>query len=112
MDRCVAREGVAMADRSEMARRPVRAPMPSRSRRRWAIAGGVAAVWIILLAVSRSIVGGTALLLLISAVAVSLKKKLRDLGLDPGHPWDQRGATPPRRGRGDGRPHGPRAPVQ
>src|SRR5260370_17887869 len=99
MDRCVAREGVAMADRSDMARRPVRAPMPSRSRRRWAIAGGVAAVWIILLAVSRSIVGGTALLLLISAVAVGGFLALRYLGIHRDHPSVQRAATRPWRAR-------------
>jgi len=74
--------------------------MPSRSRRRWAIAGGVAAVWIILLAVSHSIVGGTALLLLISAVAVGSFLALRYLGIDRDHPWVQRAATRPWR---DGR---------
>ena len=89
-----------MANRRDMADRPLRAPMPSRSRKRWALAGGIAGLWVILLAGTRSIVGGTALLLLIAALVIGSFLALRYLGIDRGHPWVQRAATRPWR---DGR---------
>jgi FHA domain len=88
-----------MADRSQ-AGRPVRAPMPARTRKRWAIAGGVAALWVVLLAVTQSLVGGTALLLLIAAFGIVVYLALRQLGVDRHHPWVQRASTRPWR---DGR---------
>ena len=89
-----------MADRSEMPGRPLRAPMPSRSRKRWALVGGIAGLWMILLVGAHSIVGGTALLLLITALAIGCLLTLRYLGIDRDHPWVQRAATRPWR---DGR---------
>jgi hypothetical protein len=89
-----------MADRGQMAGRPLRAPMPARTRKRWAIAGCVAALWVLLLAVTQSIVGGTVALLLIAALAIGGCLGLRYLGIDRHHPWIQRAATRPWR---DGR---------
>ncbi|MGE5290859.1 MAG: FHA domain-containing protein [Micromonosporaceae bacterium] len=89
-----------MADRGEMGDRPLRAPVPSRNRKRWAIAGGIAGLWMLLLAGTHSIVGGTAVLLLIAALAVGVFVGLRSLGFDRYHPWVQRAATRPWR---DGR---------
>ena len=89
-----------MTDRGEMADRPPRAPVPSRNRKRWAIAGGIAGLWVLLLAGTHSIVGGTAVLLLIAALAVGIFLGLRALGFDRYHPWVQRAATRPWR---DGR---------
>ena len=39
-----------MTDRGEAMRRPPRAPMPRRTRRRWAVAAGAAACWAVALA--------------------------------------------------------------
>ncbi len=89
-----------MANRSEMADRPLRAPMPSRSRKRWAMAGGVAGLWMILLIATGSILGGTVLLLMIAALGIGSLLTLRYLGIDRNHPWVKRAATRPWR---DGR---------
>jgi hypothetical protein len=89
-----------MADRGETADRPRRIPVPSRSRRRWAVAGGIAGAWVFLLAVTHSIAGGTMVLLVVAALAVGIYFGLRWLGFDRHHPWVQRAATRPWR---DGR---------
>jgi len=98
--RIVDKEALAMADRSELAGRPIRAPMPARTRKRWAAAGGVAGLWMLLLVGTHSIVGGTALVLLIAALAIGGVLTLRCFGIDRDHPWVQRAATRPWR---DGR---------
>jgi FHA domain len=74
--------------------------MPARTRKRWAIAGCVAAAWVLMLAVTRSVVAGTAMLLLAAAFAIGTLLALRCLGIDRHHPWVQRAATRPWR---DGR---------
>jgi hypothetical protein len=84
-----------MADRSDMAGRPLRAPMPSRTRRRWAVAGGIAGLWMLLLVSTQSIVAGTAVLLLIAGLAIVCLLGLRSLGIDRDHPWVRRAATRP-----------------
>jgi hypothetical protein len=89
-----------MADRSQMAGRPIRAPMPARTRKRWAIACCVAGLWVLLLAGTESIVGGTVLLLLVAALGIGIYLALRSLGIDRHHPWVQRASARPWR---DGR---------
>jgi FHA domain len=89
-----------MADRGEMTDRPLRTPVPSRRRKRWAITGGIAGLWLLVLVGTHSIVGGTAVLLLIAALGVVVLLALRWLGFDRHHPWVQRAATRPWR---DGR---------
>ena len=84
-----------MANRSEMADRPLRPPMPSRSRKRWAVVAGIAGLWLILLGATHSIVASTALLVLVAALAVGSLRTLRHLGIDRDHPWIQRAATRP-----------------
>jgi len=74
--------------------------MPARTRRRWAIAGCVAGLWVLLLAVTQSVVGGTAVLLLAAALGIGTCFALRWLGIDRHHPWVQRASTRPWR---DGR---------
>ena len=64
-----------MANRSELADRPLRPPMPPRSRKRWAVVGGIAGLWMVLLAGTRSIVGGTALVVLIAAMAIGSRSR-------------------------------------
>ena len=52
-----------MTDRGEAMRRPPRAPMPRRTRMRWAVVAAVATCWAVALAMTGSVVSGTVLLL-------------------------------------------------
>ena len=58
-----------MLEGREPVRRPPRMPMPRRSRKRWLVVAGVAALWAVLLYLTGSMVAGTALLLLLGALA-------------------------------------------
>jgi FHA domain len=89
-----------MADRSDVMRRPPRVPLRPRSRRRWAVAAGIGCVWALLLAGTGSLVVGTALLMLVAAIAIVCAVALRSLGIDSDHPWARVMATRPWR---DGR---------
>jgi FHA domain len=89
-----------MADRNDALRRQSRAPLQSRSRRRWAVAAGLAGLWAFLLADTGSLVAGTALLLLLAAFVTLCMVALRGLGMTRDHPWVQRLAARPWR---DGR---------
>jgi hypothetical protein len=89
-----------MADRSDVLRRQSRAPLQSRSRRRWLAAAGLAALWAFLLAYTGSLVAGTALLLLLAVFVTLCVVALRGLGITRAHPWVQRLAARPWR---DGR---------
>lgn len=90
-----------MADRSDVMRRPPRVPLRPRSRRRWAVAAGVAALWALLLAGTGSLVVGTALLMLFAAVGVVCAVALRSLGINGDHPWVRQLATRPWRDGSD-----------
>ena len=79
-----------MTDRGEAMRRPPRAPMPRRTRRRWAVAAGVAACWAVALATTGSVVAGTALLLLMAALGTACVLAMRAVGVSAAHPWVQR----------------------
>jgi hypothetical protein len=89
-----------MADRSDVPRRQSRVPLQSRSRRRWAVAAGLAGLWAFLLADTGSLVAGTALLLLLAAFVTLCVVALRGLGMTRDHPWVRRMAARPWR---DGR---------
>lgn len=78
-----------MTDRGQAARRPARAPMPRRTRRRWAVAAGVAASWALLIGTTGSLVAGTAFLLVIAAIVAGGVAGLRAMGVGPAHPWVQ-----------------------
>jgi hypothetical protein len=69
--------------------------MPRRSRRRWAIAAGVAVCWALLLAVTGSLVAGTALLLVVAALVAGCVLGLRSMGVSADHPWVQQLAARP-----------------
>jgi len=84
-----------MADLREAVRRPPHAPMPRRSRKRWAVAAGIAGCWALLLAVTGSVFGGTALLLLLAALGAACVLSMRSMGIDAGHPWVKQLATRP-----------------
>ena len=79
----------------EAARRPTRAPLRQRNRRRWAVAGGVAACWVILEVVTGSVVSATVVLMVIAALAIAGVGGLRTLGVTRDHPWMQRMASRP-----------------
>ena len=84
-----------MAGDNQAGRRPTRAPLPRRSRRRWAIAGGVAACFVILYVVTGSAVSATMVLVVIAALAAAALGGLRALGITADHPWLRRMAARP-----------------
>lgn len=77
------------------ARRPPRTPVRQRSRRRWAVAGGVAASWVVLEVLTGSVVSATVALLVIAVLAAVTVGGLRALGITREHPWIQRAASRP-----------------
>ncbi len=79
----------------EAARRPTRAPLRRRSRQRWAVAGGVAACWLVLEVVTGSAVSATIVLMVIAVLAAAGVGGLRTLGITRDHPWIRRMASRP-----------------
>jgi hypothetical protein len=77
------------------ARRQVRTPLRQRSRRRWAIAGGVAAGWVVLEIVTGSAVSATVLLVALAVLGAGCVGGLRALGITRDHPWLRRLASRP-----------------
>jgi hypothetical protein len=84
-----------MTDNREAARRPVRAPLARRSRRRWAIAGGVAVCWLVLEFMTGSAVTATILLVAIAGLGAAGMAGLRALGITRDHPWLRQMAARP-----------------
>jgi hypothetical protein len=84
-----------MTEGSQAARRPVRTPLRQRSRRRWAITGGVAACWVVLEVVTGSAVSATVLMVTIAGLGVAAAAGLRALGVTRDHPWLRRLASRP-----------------
>jgi hypothetical protein len=76
-------------------RDPARAPLRRRSRQRWAVAGGVAACWLVLEVVTGSVVSATVVLMMIAALAAAGVGGLRALGVTKDHPWLRRMASRP-----------------
>jgi hypothetical protein len=69
--------------------------MRQKSRRRWAIAGGVAASWVVLEVLTGSVVSATVALVVIAGLVVVTVGGLRALGITREHPWIQRAASRP-----------------
>ena len=84
-----------MTEGRDPARRQARAPLRQRSRRRWAVAGGVAACWVVLEVVTGSVLGATVLLVIIAGLGVASVGGLRALGITRDHPWLRRLASRP-----------------
>jgi FHA domain len=84
-----------MSEHGEAMRRPARASLPPRTRKRWKIAAGVAVAWVIMFAISGSVTGATVLLIVLAAFAVVAFFGLRALGVTRDHPWIQRIAARP-----------------
>jgi hypothetical protein len=59
------------------------------------LAAGLALTWLLMLYVTGSFVGGTALLLLLMVLGICCVVGLRSAGIGPGHPWVRRLATRP-----------------
>ena len=79
----------------EAAGRRGRAPLRQRSRRRWAVAAGVAACWVVLEVVTGSVVSATVLLVIIAGLAALTVGGLRALGITRDHPWLRQMASRP-----------------
>jgi hypothetical protein len=84
-----------MIEGGEAARRPVRAPLRQRGRRRWAVAGGVAMCWLVAERITGSVVAATVLLVVIAGLGVAAVAGLRAMGITRDHPWLRRIATRP-----------------
>ncbi len=84
-----------MAGGEEAASRRGRAPLRQRSRRRWAVAGGVAAGWVVLEIMTGSAVSATVVLVVIAGLGGASLAGLRALGITRDHPWIQRMASRP-----------------
>ena len=84
-----------MTGGEEAASRRGRAPLRQRSRRRWAVAGGVAAGWVVLEVMTGSAVSATVVLVVIAALGGASLAGLRALGITRDHPWIQRMASRP-----------------
>jgi hypothetical protein len=79
-----------MSEGREAARRPVRAPLRGRSRRRWAIAGGVAVSWLVVDRLTGSFVTAAIVLVVIAGLGVAVVVGLRAMGITRDHPLLQR----------------------
>jgi hypothetical protein len=84
-----------MTGGKQAARRPKRAPLRSRYRRRWAVVGGVAACWLVLEVMTGSIVSATIVLMVIATLAAAGAGGLRAMGITRDHPWIRRMASRP-----------------
>jgi FHA domain len=101
--RLIEQDGAPMTDSREDMRRPPHVPLgsparghaPGRSRRRWAIAAGVAGGWVLMYIITGSLTGATALLLLLAAIGAGVVVALRLLGFTREHPWVRGAASRP-----------------
>src|SRR5438552_2033799 len=84
-----------MSGGEEAAPRQARAPLRQRSRRRWAVAGGVAAGWLVLEVMTGSAVSATLVLVAVAALGGASLAGLRALGITRDHPWLQQMASRP-----------------
>lgn len=73
----------------------MRAPFPRRSRRRWTLAGGVAAAWLVLYLIAGSALSATLLLVALAAIAAITVPILRSAGVTRDHPWIRQIASRP-----------------
>src|ERR1700748_1923991 len=86
---------VSMTGGEEAAPRRGRAPLRQESRKRWAVAGGVAAGWLVLEVMTGSAVSATLVLVAVAALGGASLAGLRALGITRDHPWLQQMASRP-----------------
>jgi hypothetical protein len=82
-------------DRGMDGRQAARAPFPRRSRRRWTLAGGAVAAWLVLYLIAGSAFSATLLLLALAAAAAIAVVFLRSMGVTRDHPWIRQLASRP-----------------
>ena len=82
-------------DRGTDGRNAARAPFPRRSRRRWSLAGGVVAAWLVLYLIAGSAFSATLLLVGLAAAAAIAVIFLRSMGVTRDHPWIRQLASRP-----------------
>jgi hypothetical protein len=70
-------------------------PVSARSRRRWAIIGGVAFCWVVAEVMTHSAIVATVLLVAIAGLGMAAVAGLRTMGVTRNHPWVQRMASRP-----------------
>jgi hypothetical protein len=85
----------SMVDHNDRTRRPPRAPVPAGTRRRWLLALGIGALWLLLLYATGSLFLATMLLVLLGILIGACVVGLRALGVDGSHPVVQRMAERP-----------------
>ena len=84
-----------MTERRDAVRRPARAPFPRRSRKRWAVAAGATACWVVLLSMTGSAIGATLLLAVLTVLGIVSVLLLRSLGVTGDQPWIRQLAARP-----------------
>ena len=82
-------------DRGLVSRKAARAPFPQRSRKRWTVAAGVAAVWLVLYLMAGSALSATMLLVAFAATGAIAVLFLRSMGVTRDHPWIRQLASRP-----------------
>ena len=82
-------------DRGLDSRKAARAPFPQRSRKRWTVAAGVAAVWLVLYLMAGSALSATMLLVAFAATGAIAVLFLRSMGVTRDHPWIRQLASRP-----------------
>jgi FHA domain len=82
-------------DRGMDGRPAARAPFPRRSRRRWTLAGGAVAAWLVLYLIAGSVISATLLLVVLAATAAIAVVFLRSMGVTRDHPWIRQLASRP-----------------
>src|SRR5262249_44598936 len=73
-------------DRGLDGRNAARAPLQRRNRRRWSVAGGVAAAWLVLYLIAGSALSATMLLVAFAATGAIAALFLRSMGVTRDHP--------------------------
>ncbi len=76
-------------------RKVARAPFPPRSRKRWSVAGGVVAAWLLLYLLAGSALSATLLLAAFAAAGTIAALFLRSMGVTRDHPWVRQLASRP-----------------
>src|ERR1700677_501094 len=84
-----------MTDGREAVRRPARAPLRQRSRRRWGIAGGVALCWVLADFMTQSAIAATVLLVAVGGLGVAGVAGPPGIGVNGNHPWGERMTSRP-----------------
>jgi FHA domain len=84
-----------MTEGREAPRGQARTPLRQRSRRRWAVTGGVAASWVVLEVLTGSALSATVVLVAVAGLGAASVGGLRALGITRDHPWIRQLASRP-----------------